>query len=137
MKTLLTICSLIVACFCNGQSVGITNTPPSDAKLARQITGTWTSRPFSWTEGPLFNRTISPDGSFTTSIGHSNALVTYQGTWLVKDQALVMTVTNAHGTGSHGAGSPVGSVDHCKIIHVDDHQFIYEAGGHTNTLSRR
>ena len=78
---------------------------------------------------------MSPDGSFSESIGHSNALVTYQGTWFVKDGELVMTVTNAHGTGNHGA-EPVGSVDRCKIIHVDDHQFICEAGGHTNTLSR-
>ena len=108
----------------------------SDTKLARQIIGTWTRGSLSWTHGPLFSRTISPDGSFSTSIGHSNALVTYQGTWLVKDQALVMTVTNTHGTGSHEAGSPVGSVNSDKIIHVDDHQFIYEAGGHTYTLNR-
>jgi hypothetical protein len=140
MKTLLTIGSLTVACLCNGQSVGITNTPPSDAMLSRQITGTWTRGPVSWTEGPLYSRTISPDGSFTTSIGHSNALVTYQGTWLVKDQALVMTVTNAHGTGNHKAGVPVGHVDSDKIIYVDDHQFtyqyIYEGVRHTNTLTR-
>ena len=109
---------------------------PSDAKLAQQITGTWTSAPFSWTEGPLFSRTISSDGSFSTSIGHSNALVTYQGIWLVKDQALVMTVTNARGTGNHTPGSPVGSVNSNKIIHVDTHEVIYEADGHTNTLYR-
>ncbi|HAO79232.1 MAG TPA: hypothetical protein DCQ92_09695 [Verrucomicrobia subdivision 3 bacterium] len=102
---------------------------PSDAKLARQISGTWT-------HGELFSQTISPDGSFSTSIGHSNALVTYQGTWLVKDQALVMTITNAQGTGSHRAGSPVGSVDSSKIIHVDDHQFAYETEGRTMTLTR-
>ena len=102
---------------------------PSDAKLGRQITGTWT-------RGELYSETVSPDGSFSTSIGHSNALVTYQGTWLVKDQALVMTVTNAQGTGSHGAYTPVGSVDSSKIIHVDDHQFIFEVEGHTMTLTR-
>ena len=81
--------------------------------------------------------TILSDGSFSNSIGHSNALVTYQGTWLIKDQALVMTVTNAHGTGSHEAG-PVGSVARSKIIHLDDHQFIWERNGdgHTITLSR-
>ncbi len=47
-----------------------------------------------------------------------------------------MTVTNANGTGNHQPGALVGSVDSAKIIHVDDHQFIYEAGGHTNTLNR-
>ena len=106
-----------------------------DAILSQQVLGTWTGGAFSWTERPLYSRTFSPDGSFTTSIGHSNALVTYQGTWLVKDQALVMTVTNAQGTGNHKAG-PAGGVDIVKIIQVDDHQFIYEAGGHTNTLNR-
>jgi hypothetical protein len=141
MKILLTICILTVACFCNGQSFGITNTPPSDAMLSRQITGTWTRGLVSWTEEPLYSRTISSDGSFTTSIGHTNALVTYQGIWLVKDQVLVMTITNAHGTGTHKAEVPVGSVDSDKIIHLDNHQFtyqyIYKGISHTNTLTRR
>ncbi len=91
---------------------------------------------WNWTNPAVFTRTFSPDGSLTTSIGHTNALVIYQGTWLVRDGELAMTVTNAHGSENHGAGSPVGSVDRCKIIHVDDHQFVYETGGHTNILSR-
>lgn len=103
--------------------------------LSQRLLGTWTRGPFSWTERPLYSQSFSSDGSFTTSIGHSKALVTYQGTWLVKDQALVMTVTNAQGTGNHKAG-PVGGADIVKIIQVDDHQFIYEVAGHTNTLNR-
>jgi hypothetical protein len=101
---------------------------PSDAKLVRQIAGTWT-------HGGLFTQTFSLDGSFSSVIGHSSALVTYQGTWLVKDHSLVLTVTNAQGTGNHRA-EPVGSVDSSKIIHLDDHQFIYEIEGQTITLSR-
>jgi hypothetical protein len=80
----------------------------SDVKLGRQITG-------AWKHGELFSQTLSLDGSFSSSIGHSNAFVTYQGTWLVKDQALVLTITNAHGTGSHRAGSPVGSVAAARL----------------------
>jgi hypothetical protein len=102
---------------------------PGDARVARQIAGTWS-------RGELFSQTFSPDGSFTSSIGHSNALVMYQGTWLVKNHELMMTVTNAQGTGNHKAGEPVGSVDSSKIIQVDDHQFIYEAEGQTITLNR-
>src|ERR1035441_7431954 len=136
MKTLITVCSLIIAFVCKSQPAGVTTAPPSDAKLTQQIAGTWTRGPFSWTEAPLFRRTYSPDGSFTTSIGHTNALVTYKGTWLVKDQALVMTVTNAQGTGNHGTGSPVGHVDGGRIIYLDEHQFIYETDGHTNRLTR-
>jgi hypothetical protein len=141
MKTLLTICSLIVASFCNGQSVGITNTPPSDTKLAEQITGTWTKdtfnvKTFSWTDPVIYTDTISPDGSFSYSFGHKSALVTFQGTWLVKEGEFVMTFTNSYGTGNHGAEPVAGKVERCKIIRVDDHQFTYEIGGHTNTLTR-
>lgn len=136
MKALLTIWSLIITYVCNGQSDGVANTPPSDARLVEQITGTWAKGPFRWTEGPLFTRTISRDGSFTTSIGHANALVTYQGIWVVKDQVLFMTVTNAHGTGNHEAASPVGHVETNKIIYVDGRKLIYETEGHTNTLIR-
>ena len=106
-----------------------------DAKFSQQVLGTWTRGPFSWVEPPLYSKTFSPDGSFTTSIGHTNALVIYQGTWLVKGGELVMTTTNTHGTGNHQPG-PVGGVDRVKIIHLNDHQFIYEAGGKTNSLTR-
>ena len=113
----------------------LTGCKSHDAILSQQILGTWTRGTLSWTEPPLYSKTFLPDGSFTTSIGHSNALVIYQGTWLVKDGELVMTTTNAHGTGRHQAG-PVGGVDRVKIVHVDDHQFICEAGGHTNIVTR-
>ena len=47
-----------------------------------------------------------------------------------------MTVTNAQGTGNHEAGTPVGHVYNCKIIQLDEHQFIYVTDGRTNTLTR-
>jgi hypothetical protein len=100
-----------------------------DARMGRQIAGTWINR------SGLFTLTLSSDGTFSSIIGHSNALVTYEGTWLVKDEEMVTTVTNAVGTGNHKAG-PVGSVDCIKIIHMDEHQLIYKAGGQTITLNR-
>ena len=142
MKTLLAICSLIVASFCvSGQPVGITNIPPSDAKLAKQITGTWTkdtfnSKTFSWADPVIYTHTISPDGTLSYSFGHKSAPVTFQGTWLVKEGEFLVIFTNSYGTGKHGAEPVEGKVERCKIIHVDDHQFIYETGGHTNTLTR-
>ena len=105
---------------------------PSDAKLGQQISGTWKNH------SGLFTRVFSSDGSFSTIIGHPNALVTYQGTWLVKDGELVMTLTNAQGTGSHQAGSSVGDIDRIRIVQVDEHQFSYAEGGRgggTITLS--
>ena len=106
-----------------------------DAKLSQQILGTWTKGPFSWTEPPLYSKTFAADGSFTTSIGHTNALVIYQGTWLVKDGELVMTTTNAHGTGNHQPG-PWGGVDRVKIIRVDERQLDLEFSNQLFTLSR-
>jgi len=114
---------------------------PSDAKLAQQITGAWTKdtynpKTFSLTDPVVYTNTISPDGSFSYIWGHRSALVTFQGTWLVKDGEFVMTFTNSFGTGSHQAAPVAGKFDRCKIIHVDEHQFIYMAGGRTNTLTR-
>lgn len=136
MKTLIVLCSLIITWVCHSQPAGVATAPPSDAKLTQAVAGTWTRGPLSYTAAPLFSRTYSPDGSFTTSIGHSNALVTYQGTWLVKNQAIVMTVTNAQGTGNHAAGTPVGHVYRANILYLDEHQLIYETDGRTNTLTR-
>jgi hypothetical protein len=114
---------------------------PSDATLARQITGAWTTdtskmKAFSLTDPLVYTRTYSPDGSYLFIWGHQSALVTFQGTWLVKDGELVVTFTSSHGTGSHQAAPVAGKVDRCKIVHVDKHQFIYEAGGRTNILTR-
>jgi hypothetical protein len=91
---------------------------------------------FSLTDPLIYTRTYSSDGSYSFIWGHKSALVTFQGTWLVKDGYLVITFTNSHGTGNHEAAPVAGKVDSVKIIHVDDHQFICEAGGHTNTLTR-
>ncbi len=114
---------------------------PSDAKLARQIAGAWTKdtfnpKTFSWTDPVVYTNTLSPDGSFSYIWGHKSALVTFQGTWLVKDGELVMTFTNSFGTGSHQAVAATGQVERCKIISVDEHRFIYLAGGRTNILTR-
>jgi hypothetical protein len=114
---------------------------PSDATLARQIAGAWTidtSNPksFSLTDPFVYTNTISPDGSFSCILGHRNEPVTFQGTWLVKDGEFVMTYTNSYGTGDHQAAPVAGKVDRHKIVHVDEHQFIYMAGRRTNTLTR-
>jgi hypothetical protein len=114
---------------------------PSDAKLARQITGAWTKdtskmKAFSLTDPLIYTRTFSTDGSYSFIWGHQSALVTFLGTWLVKDGELVVTFTSSHGTGSHQAASVAGQVDHCKIVHVDEHQLIYMEGGNTNILTR-
>jgi hypothetical protein len=96
----------------------------SDAKLARQITGTWTRS--------IYEVTFLSDGSYTMHFGRSNAMKTWQGTWLVKGGGLVLTCTNAP---NHKVGAVVG-VDNVNIVHVDEHQFIFEESGDTHTNTR-
>ena len=114
---------------------------PSDAKLARQIAGVWTihivnPKTLPLTDPFIYIYTISPDGSFSCVLGHRNEPVTFQGTWLVKDGEYIITYTNSFGTGAYQAAPVAGKVDRHKIVHVDEHQFIYMAGGRTNILIR-
>ena len=114
----------------------------NDGELHRQIVGTWTKDKginfarFSWSDPVTFTYAFSSDGSFSESLGHRSEPVTFQGTWLVKDGEFVLTFTNSYGTGNHQPAPMAGKVDHYKIVHVDEHQFIYMAGEHTNILTR-
>jgi hypothetical protein len=98
----------------------------SDAKLSRQLAGNWTHGAGSMS--------ISPDGSFSSRWGSGDSLVSYQGTWLVKDHVLVMTVTNTSGTIQHDF---VGSVQRMRFIQLDAGHLVVEQDGHTNHLERR
>jgi hypothetical protein len=94
-----------------------------DVTLSQQIAGTWTH------EGG-FSMTIAPDSSFSSSFISSNHVVVleYQGTWLVTNETMVATITNATGTRRHES---VGSVDRMKITRVDKHQLVFEAENQT------
>ena len=94
-----------------------------DTKLARQIVG-------AWKHESGFSMTIASDGSFSSG----SSSVTYQGTWLVKDDVLVLTVTNATDTKQH---EPVGSVDRMKIIQADDGHLTLELDHQTIYYERR
>jgi len=115
----------------------------ADSKIHSQIVGTWTKdipinpATFSWTDPVSFTFTFSSDGSFSESLGHRSEPVTYQGTWLLRGSALILTITNAQGTGSHKPSlSEIGKVKSWKIAKLDEHQLIYTAGGHTNLFTR-
>jgi hypothetical protein len=95
-----------------------------EAKLTHQIAGAWNH------VGGGFSMTISSDGSFSS--GSSN--VAYQGTWLVRDAVLVVTITNATGTKQH---EPVGSVDRMKIVQADEGHLTLESSGQTTYYERR
>ena len=99
----------------------------NDAQLGRQIAATWT-------QAGGQSLTISPDGSFSSRWSSGNKFLNYQGTWFVKDQMLVQTVTNVSGTMSH---YPVGGVVRVKIIQVSDSQLAIDENGQTNYLLHR
>ncbi len=101
----------------------------NDAKLSRQIVGTWAP-------GAGISMAISPDGSFLSAFTKTNLVVvlTYQGTWLVRDGELVMTITNASGTKEH---EPVGSIDRMKIVQVDAARLALGMNGQTNYFERK
>jgi hypothetical protein len=97
-----------------------------DAKLDRQIAGTWT-REGSGT------MTFTSDGSFSTILRKPDHTNSFAGTWQIRDRVLIMTLTNAPAIKGR---SLVGGVERYNIIHVDDHEFLYEESGQTHTLSR-
>jgi hypothetical protein len=97
-----------------------------DAKLAKQISGSWDS-------GADDAMAMSSDGSFSETFFHGGRTNFFAGTWQVKDGFLVFTITNVSATEPH---APVGSVRRFKIDHVDDHELVYGEVGHTTTLKR-
>jgi hypothetical protein len=107
-----------------------------DDMTTQQIVGTW-----------LHDGSVSPsiailaDGSFISSFESTNhaVMLTYQGTWKVKDRELMMTITNVVGSIRHES---VGSIDRLRIIELDSHHmtFAYQAASNyvaTNTYVRR
>ena len=72
----------------------------------QKIVGVWQTQESGW------DMTFSPSGGFVSGLPS----LTYQGTWLVVGDEIVMTVTNATGTKKH---EPVGSIDRLRIIGLD------------------
>jgi hypothetical protein len=110
-----------------------------DTKFARQIAGVWTMftfnpKTFSLTDPYVYTNTISPDGSFSCVLGHRNEPVTFQGTWLVKDGEFIITYTNSYGTRGYQPEPVAGKVERYKIVHVDEHQFIFYMAGHPSNI---
>lgn len=94
-----------------------------DANLTQQIAGAWKH------EGG-FDVTISPDGSFSSG----SSSVSYQGTWQVVADELVITITNVTGTKEH---EPGGSVDRMKIVQIDKSHLTLVWSNQTIYFERR
>jgi hypothetical protein len=98
----------------------------SDADIRQNVSGTWTRDVYG-------TMTIAPDGSWSNMALNANLTNFYAGTWQLKDGVIIMTLTN---TSVSDESSSVGHTKQYNVIHVDDHQFIYELSGVTNTLNR-
>ena len=96
------------------------NKTPSDAAIRRQIVGAWT-----YNQDEVL--TIAPDGSWSIMESSNSLTSTYAGTSQIKNGILIMTMTNAPSKGG---------IAKCRILHVDDHQLVYEDGGTIHTNSR-
>ena len=101
---LLSIFSLLAISLTEVKLVGNPQTPPSDAEIRQKVVGTWTVDMQS--PGGISVKgtvTIASDGSFVsnmTIVGHdSKQEVSYEGTWQVKDGALIETVTKSDSSG--------------------------------------
>ena len=97
-----------------------------DAKLSREITGTW-QVDSSMTEE------FKSGGSFLFSQWHSNQTNNFSGEWQIKNGLLILTLTNATGPRTDG---DVGDTVRFKIIHVDAHHLTCVMGRQTNTMNR-
>jgi hypothetical protein len=97
----------------------------SDDKLGKQVTGTWIR------EGPG-TLTITPDGSFSSVFSMPDHTNIFTGTWQIADGVFLMTLTNAS---VPQARKLIGGVERYKIVHMDDHKFMYDENGQIHTLN--
>ena len=111
--------------------------------LPDQLVGTWSKdlpvnpESFSWTDPIELICTFSADHSYSEKWGHRSVPVCFQGTWQIQGTELVMTITNAHGTGNYQpAPGQVGKILHRQIIQLDQHLFIWITAGQTTWFRR-
>ena len=92
--------------------------------------GTWT------TDGGSDVWTLSPDGSFAERWSKSNKELRFDGTWEVRDGALVATITNRSSPNTTNL-APVGTAAHFNIIGLNSTRMTLESDGQTNQWERK
>jgi hypothetical protein len=102
-----------------------------DAEFTKQIPGTWKQELRTYTN----TLTIVPNGSFSFSRFTTNDQDTFTntGTWRIRGGGIVMTATKQ--IGAHPL--PLGDFFKAKIIHLDDHLWVFKMDdGITNSFIR-
>jgi hypothetical protein len=114
MRFALLLASLLISAGC-GQR---------EAALRQKITGAW-----ELTNG-LGRVTFASDGSVVSHFTASTQAWTYEGTWQLKDDRIVITTTKSN-------SSPCSDVSMARIIRADSHELVYDLSGQTISLSRK
>ena len=102
--------------------------PPSDARIAELVVGTWTSE-----RDPTRRYVVRADGtlSSTGTLEKSRRTLTYEATWRIEDGHFVETITQANLD-----ILAVGTVSRDKVISIDDSTFTYDALGDRDSKVR-
>ena len=108
-----------------------------DAELTKQIPGSWKHDGTSARDTSTYSSStiISPDGTFSYARHWNEKPLTYTmaGTWKIRDGFMLVTITNRS---DQDMGGKLGEISKWRIIHLDDHQIVYEVLGVTNILDR-
>ena len=94
------------------------------AALRQKITGTW-----GLTNGHG-TITIASDGSMISHFAANTQTWTYEGTWQLKDDQIVITTTKSNSVPCREASS-------ARIIRADGHELVYDLSGQMISLSRK
>ena len=123
--TYLAVIALLTAC---GQRDDSRSS--SDANLRKTLAGTWTRQ----NAGMVI---LAPDGTYTSRFTNApgNQIWQSEGRWAVADRVVIYTVSKSRSWGTTNR-EPVGAQERCRIIKVDDREFVWEWQGKTNWLTR-
>jgi hypothetical protein len=99
----------------------------AEKALRQQLLGTWISgveKPgIGWSGGVLTMRQDSTFVSrYTNRWANGSKEFAYEGTWTVKDRAVLFTYTKT----SELKVVPAGTTDHCQIVRLDDQEFAWQ-----------
>lgn len=98
--------------------------PSRDAKIRKNLTGTWVVDFGSFT--------VRPDGSYVGWITNSTSgVVTNEGTFQIRDDYLINTMTKTSRTNAR-----VPYVGHLRIIRANDGEIVLDDGGVEDVLRK-
>ena len=95
-----------------------------DAALRQKIAGTW-----ELTNGRGVI-TIAPDGSILSRFTGGTQSWTFEGTWRLKDDQIVITTTKSNSMTCRDVAS-------ARITRANGHELVYDLHGQTISLSRK